>query len=224
MAKIGMTGTSGSVITLNYLPQYLIVGNASPDAGEPFENFTQLNVSVNGTETVSLSTNSILEQAFGCSNQVGGSPINSGGMTQGYLPKQSVLPLADGKIENVNVNISVTSTTDHTIYANSSNLGTENYFWSTSSVNALSNNVYSDFRTLTVPDQNGELIVQWKNGFSDKFTIDANSELVSLASAYMSSVTTLAVGTTLFNYDDSIASAQWFNTDSSNAQICIVQR
>ena len=219
MSKIGSTGTSGSVITLNYLPQYLVVNSASHTTEAGFADFTQLNVSVNGTEIVSLSTNDILDRAFQALNQVGGKSD-----TTESLPKQSILPLSDGKIENVNCNLTFTSTTDYDCYANSETLGTENYFWSTSTVNSLSNNVFSDFRVLIIPELAGECIVNWTNGFSDKFTLDAGKEMCSLASSYMSQVNIMEDSIALYNLDGSIASAQYFNTDSSNAQTITVNR
>tara|TARA_R110000751_G_scaffold176142_1_gene282316 strand:- start:1289 stop:1966 length:678 start_codon:yes stop_codon:yes gene_type:complete len=225
MSKIGSTGTSSNVITLNYLPQYLVVGRTSTNATIPFADFTQLNVSVNGTEIVSLTTNAILNDAFGCSNQVGGNPTESVAVgVATHLPKQAILPLSNGKIENVNCNLTFTSTTDHGVYANSETLGTENYFWSTSTINSLSNNVYSDFRTLTVPQTSGELIVNWTNGFSDKFTLDVANEIVALSSGYMSQVALNGTSVTLYNYGGEIATAQYFNTDATTAQTVIVNR
>ena len=219
MSKIG---TTANTITLNYLPQNLVINSASTTLGEPFNDLTQLNVSVNGTEIVSMASNATIETAFSVNNQVGG--LLTGAAGSG-LPKQTVLQLADGKIENVNCNITFTSSTDYNVYANSETLGTENYFWSTSTINALSNNIYSDFRTLSFPEDDGELIIQWKNGFSDKFILDGGKELVSLASKYMSQIN-LPVQTyvSVFNPDDSIASVQYFNNNATNAQTAIVQR
>ena len=204
------------------MPQNLVINSASTTLGEPFNDLTQLNVSVNGTEIVSMASNATIETAFSVNNQVGG--LLTGAAGSG-LPKQTVLQLADGKIENVNCNITFTSSTDYNVYANSETLGTENYFWSTSTINALSNNIYSDFRTLSFPEDDGELIIQWKNGFSDKFILDGGKELVSLASKYMSQIN-LPVQTyvSVFNPDDSIASVQYFNNNATNAQTAIVQR
>ena len=154
MSKIG---TTANTITLNYLPQNIIINSASVQNSAPFDDLTQLNVSVNGTEIVSLASNATIETAFEVNNQVGGT------QTTGGLPKQTVLQLSDGKIENVNTNLTFTSATEYNVYANSEILGTENYFWSTSTINALSNNIYSDFRSLSFPEDDGELIIQWKN-------------------------------------------------------------
>lgn len=220
MAKIGNIATSG-VITQNALEQYLVINSASTTTEATFEDLDSLNISVNGTEIVSLNTNAILDRAFGVGNQVGGKSV-----TTQSLPKQMVLQLGDGKIEGVNVNISATTSnsTSYTFYANSSNLGTENYFWSTSTINALSNNVFQDFRTLVLPQSNGEAIVTWRNGFSSKFTLDAGKELVSLASSYMSQVNVMEDSIALYNYDDAIASCQYFNNNGAAAQTCIINR
>ena len=134
-----------------------------------------------------MASNATIETAFSVNNQVGGIiDIPTGGNQS--LPKQAVLKLGDGKIESVNTNITFTSSTEYNVYANSKGLGSENYFWSTSTINALSNNIYSDFRTLSFPEDDGELIVQWKNGYSDKFVLDNGRELVSLGSEYMSQI------------------------------------
>lgn len=217
MSKIG---TTANTITLNYLPQNLVINSASASAGAPFDDLTQLNVSVNGTEIVSMASNATIETAFSVNNQVGGDIVAGAG-----LPKQTVLQLSDGKIENVNCNITFTSASDYNVYANSETLGTENYFWSTSTINALSNNIYSDFRTLSFPEDDGELIIQWKNGFSDKFVLDNAREVVALASKYMSQIN-LPTQTyvSVFNPDDSIASVQYFNNNATTAQTAIVQR
>lgn len=218
MAKIG---TTANVITQNALEQYLVINSASTTTEEAFEDLDSLNISVNGTEIVSLSTNAILDRAFGVSNQVGGKSV-----TTDSLPNQMVLPLADGKIEGVNVNISCATSngTVYNIYANSSNLGTENFFWSTSTVNSLSNNVFQDFRSLVLPQANGQAIISWVNGFSAKFDLDTGKELVALASSYMSQVNVMEDSIGVYNYDGEIASVQYFNTDGTNAQTCIINR
>ena len=221
MSKIG---TTANTITLNYLPQNLIINLASGVPSSPFNDLTQLNVSVNGTEIVSMASNDTIETAFSVNNQVGGIIDLSATGVIG-LPKQTVLQLADGKIENVNTNITFTSSTEYNVYGNSETLGTENYFWSTSTINALSNNIYSDFRSLSFPEDDGEVIVQWKNGFSDKFVLDGGKELVSLGSQYMSQVN-LPNQTyiSIFNPGDEIASVQYFNNNASTAQTVVVQR
>jgi hypothetical protein len=221
MSKIG---TTANTITLNYLPQNLVINSASVDASQPFDDLTQLNVSVNGTEIVSMASNATIETAFSVNNQVGGVLDPTATVTTG-LPKQTVLQLADGKIENVNCNITFTSATDYNVYANSENLGQENYFWSTSTINALSNNIYSDFRSLSFPEDDGEIIVQWKNGFSDKFILDDGRETVALASKYMSQISLpTRAYISIFNPDNSIASVQYFNNNATTAQTAVVQR
>ena len=221
MSKIGNTSNT---LTLNYVPQNIIINSASADVSSPFNDLTQLNVSVNGTEIVSLSSNATIETAFSVNNQVGGTLDISSGNDRS-LPKQTVLQLSDGKIENVNTNITFTSTTDYDVYANSQTLGTENYFWSTSTINALSNNIYSDFRSLSFPEDDGEVIVQWKNGYSDKFILDDGRELVALASEYMSQINTPNNAyMCMFNPSDDIASVQYFNTNTTTAQTVVVQR
>jgi hypothetical protein len=221
MSKIG---TTANTITLNYLPQNLIVRGTSFASSSPFDDLTQLNVSVNGTEIVSLASNATIETAFSVNNQVGGS-IDPTATTNQALPKQTVLQIADGKIENVNCNLTFTSATDYDVYANSETLGQENYFWSTSTINALSNNIYSDFRTLSFPEDDGEVIVQWANGYSDKFVLDGAREIVALSSKYMSQVNLpKETYVSIFNPGNEIASVQYFNNNSSNAQTVVVQR
>ena len=216
MAKIG---TTSNVITQNALEQYLVINSASGTTNAIFDDLTALNISVNGTEIVSLSTNAILERAFAVSNQVGGKSV-----TTNSLPSQMVLPLSDGKIEGVNVNYSFTSSTEYNVYASSENLGTENYFWSTSTINSLSNNVFQDFRTLVLPELAGQAIINWTNGFSAKFDLDSGKELVALASSYMSQVNVAEDSIGIYNYDGSIASVQYFNTDGTNAQTAVINR
>ena len=221
MSKIG---TTDNTITLNYLPQNLVINTASADSSLPFNSLTQLNVSVNGTEIVSMASNATIETAFSVNNQVGGQ-IDPTATTGQALPKQTVLQLADGKIESVNTNITFTSTDTFSVYANSENLGTENYFWSTSTINALSNNIYSDFRSLSFPEDTGEIIIQWKNGFSDKFVLDDGREVVALSSQYMSQVNLpKQTYVSVFNPGNEIASVQYFNNDGTNAQTVVVQR
>ena len=216
MAKIG---TTSNVITQKALEQYLVINSASGTTNAIFDDLTALNISVNGTEIVSLSTNAILERAFAVSNQVGGKSV-----TTNSLPSQMVLPLSDGKIEGVNVNYSFTSSTEYNVYASSENLGTENYFWSTSTINSLSNNVFQDFRTLVLPELAGQAIINWTNGFSAKFDLDSGKELVALASSYMSQVNVAEDSIGIYNYDGSIASVQYFNTDGTNAQTAVINR
>jgi len=224
MAKIG---TTSQVITQNALEQYLVINTASATTDAGFSGLTGVNISVNGTEIVSLTTEQILERAFSVSNQVGGKVnVDSTSGVAGVLPKQLVLPLADGKIEGVNVNYSFTvaTGTEFNVYANSENLGSENFFWSTSTINSLSNNVFQDFRSLVVPQADGEAIINWVNGFSSKFTLDAGKELVSLASGYMSQVNILEDSIGIYNPDGAIASVQYFNNSTSAAQTVILNR
>ena len=217
MSKIG---TTANTITLNYLPQNLVINTTSTRTEQPFNDLTQLNVSVNGTEIVSMASNATIETAFSVNNQVGGQSVTTEG-----LPKQTVLQLSDGKIENVNTNITFTSSSTYNVYGNSETLGTENYFWSTSTINALSNNIYSDFRSLSFPEDDGELIIQWKNGYSDKFVLDNGREVVALASKYMSQINTPNNAyISVFNPGDEIASVQYFNNNTSTAQTVVVQR
>jgi len=217
MSKIG---TTANTITLNYLPQNLVINTTSTRTEQPFNDLTQLNVSVNGTEIVSMASNATIETAFSVNNQVGGQSVTTEG-----LPKQTVLQLSDGKIENVNTNITFTSASTYNVYGNSETLGTENYFWSTSTINALSNNIYSDFRSLSFPEDDGELIIQWKNGYSDKFVLDNGREVVALASKYMSQINTPNNAyISVFNPGDEIASVQYFNNNTSTAQTVVVQR
>ena len=220
MSKIG---TTANTITLNYLPQNLIIASASTSVSTPFDT-QQLNVSVNGTEIVSLASQATIETAFSVNNQAGGLLDPTATSTYG-LPKQTVLQMADGKIENVNCNITFGTSTEYSVYANSENLGSENYFWSTSTINSLSNNIYSDFRSLSFPEDDGEVIVQWKNGFSDKFVLDNGRELVALASQYMSQISTPTNNyISIFNPGNEIASVQYFNNNTSSALTVIVQR
>jgi len=221
MSKIG---TTANTITLNYLPQNIVINTTTARTEVPFPDLTQLNVSVNGTEIVSLASNNTIETAFVVNNQVGGT-LDLGAVTEPGLPKQAVLQLSDGKIENVNCNLTFTSSTEYNVYGNSEILGTENYFWSTSTINALSNNIYSDFRSLSFPEDDGELIVQWTNGFSDKFVLDDGRELVALSSQFMSQIVTPTNNyVSVFNPDNAIASVQYFNNNASNAQTVVVQR
>jgi hypothetical protein len=221
MSKIG---TTANTITLNYLPQNLVINSASNKTSQSFDDLTQLNVSVNGTEIVSLASNATIETAFSVNNQVGGTIDISAGGNVG-LPKQNVLQLADGKIENVNCNLTFTSSTEYNVYANSANLGDTNFFYSTSTINALSNNIYSDFQTLSFPEDDGELIVQWKNGYSDKFVLDNGREIIALGSEYMSQINLPTQAyISVFNPTDEIASVQYFNNNASNAQTVVVQR
>jgi len=220
MALIGQIQTNG-VITQNTLNQYLVINSASTTTEAAFQDLDSLNISVNGTEIVSLNSNAILDRAFGVSNQVGGKSV-----TTESLPKQMVLPVADGAIEGVNVNISATTSnaTSYNFYANSSTLGTENYFWSTNSVNSLSNNVYQEFRTLILPQDNGEVVITYANGFSQKYNLDGGKELVALASSYMSQVNVMEDSIGLYNYDNSISSVNYFNTAAAAAQVVTIQR
>jgi hypothetical protein len=223
MSKIG---TTDNTITLNYLPENLVINTTSTKNSEAFDDLTQLNVSVNGTEIVSLASNATIETAFSVGNQVGGIIDTSASAANG-LPKQTVLKMSDGKIENVNCNITFTvgGGTTYNVYGNSETLGTENYFWSTSTINALSNNIYSDFRSLSFPEDDGELIIQWKNGYSDKFVLDNGCEVVALSSQYMSQVRLPnETYVSVLNPGNEIASVQYFNNNASTAQTVVVQR
>lgn len=230
MSLIGNAINGTQNLTLNYLPQYLILGHTNPSqgAGNSWEGSlaTRLNISVNGTEIVSLSSTAMIEQAFSCANQLGGKIDIFGGTPEQY-PTQKVLQLANGKLEGVNVNITIVSSLAFPIYANSETLGDTNYFWSTSSINALSNNIFTDFKSVSFASFDGEAIVNWENGFSEKFSIDDYNELASLSCVYKSQVvnaTTSGDYITLYNYDGAIASTQYFNVNGALASTVLIQR
>ena len=53
------------------MPQNLIIASASTSVSTPFDT-QQINVSVNGTEIVSLASQATIETAFSVNNQAGG--------------------------------------------------------------------------------------------------------------------------------------------------------
>ena len=165
MAQIGtMTGTAGAVTSLNlpYCPEYLIVG----DTYSGTLALTNFSVSINGQSTIELIGADDIDAVAEIKSQ--SATDGAGGETV-----MEVLKLADGQI-NAPTLIKLTNegTDADNIYGVSSSVGTAPYRYSQFTVNATSNQQFSEFDSVLInssPTNIDSIEIQWVDGFKDRF-------------------------------------------------------
>lgn len=182
MAQIGtMTGTAGAVTTLNlpYCPEYLIVGNTTASSFE----LTNFSVSINGQSTIELIGADDIDAVAEIRSH-----SSSDGTTTETLMK--ALPLSNGQINAPTlIRLTNESTNADAIFGVSSSVGTAPYRYSQFTINATSNQQFSEFDSLLInssPANIDNIEIQWADGFKDRY---APEELpVLFRSLYASAV------------------------------------
>ena len=165
MAQIGtMTGTAGAVTTINlpYCPEYIIVGDTHSTSFE----LTNFSVSINGQSTVDLIGADDIDAVASIRSQDAGS-LNTG---DGNI---MALQIANGQI-NAPTLLKFTneSTNADNIFGVSSSVGSAPYRYSQFTVNATSNQQFSEFDSLLInssPANIDSIEVQWVDGFKDRY-------------------------------------------------------
>ena len=165
MSQLGsMTGTAGAVTTLNlpYCPEYLIVGDTFSGTFE----LTNFSVSINGQSTFELigadDIDAVAQISSNASDTIGGATGNIMG-----------LKLADGQINAPTlIRLTNESTNADNIYGVSTSVGTAPYRYSQFTVNATSNQQFSQFDSLLInssPSNIDSIEIQYVDGFKDRF-------------------------------------------------------
>ena len=209
MAQIGtMTTGAGVVTSLNipYCPQYLMIDN--PYAGT--FDLTNLDVSINGQSTVSLIGADDIDAVAQIRSQ--DSDATSSGGDGGLI---MALELANGQI-NAPTLIRLTNEGANTnaIYGVSAAVGTSAYRYSQFTVNATSNQTFSEFDSVLInssPTNIDSIEIQWVDGFKDRY--DANELPVLWRSQYS------AQNSSQFSGNADIA---WINNEDGNIANCTV--
>jgi hypothetical protein len=208
MAQIGnMTTGAGVVTTLNlpYCPQYLIVNDTS---SETFQ-LTNFSVSINGQSTVELIGANAIDSVAQIKSQVGG---DVAGQTNGLM---MALELADGQINAPTlIRLTNESTGTDAIFGVSQAVGTAPYRYSQFTVNATSNQQFSEFDSLLIdnsPTNIDSIEIQWNDGFKDRF---APEELPVLFRNQYSAEATSKFGG---GFDQS-----WINNEDGNIANCTI--
>lgn len=166
MAQIGtMTGTAGAVTTLNlpYCPEYLIVGDTYNGSFE----LTNFSVSINGQSTIEL----IGADDIDAVSEIRSHSAHSTSSSELLI---SALKLTNGQI-NAPTLIRLTNegTNADNIYGVSTSVGTAPYRYSQFTVNATSNQQFSEFDSLLInssPTNIDSIEIQWADGFKDRFS------------------------------------------------------
>ena len=165
MSQLGsMTGTAGAVTTLNlpYCPEYLVVGDTFSGTFE----LTNFSVSINGQSTFELigadDIDAVAQIRSNASDTIGGATGNIMG-----------LKLADGQINAPTlIRLTNESTNADNIYGVSTSVGTAPYRYSQFTVNATSNQQFSQFDSLLInssPTNIDSIEIQYVDGFKDRF-------------------------------------------------------
>ena len=207
MAQIGtMTGTAGAVTSLNlpYCPEYLIVG----DTYSGTLALTNFSVSINGQSTIELIGADDIDAVAEIKSQ--SATDGAGGETV-----MEVLKLADGQI-NAPTLIKLTNegTDADNIYGVSSSVGTAPYRYSQFTVNATSNQQFSEFDSVLInssPTNIDSIELQWVDGYKDRF---APEELPVLFKGLYN-----AQADSMFSEAGDIA---WINNEDGNIANCTV--
>ena len=162
MAQIGTMTTGAGVVTsinLPYCPQYLIIDNSY----EGTFDLTNIDVSINGQSTVSL---------IGADDIDAVAQIRS--HTSGNTGKvMMALELANGQI-NAPTLIRLTNEGANTnaIFGVSAGVGSSAYRYSQFTVNATSNQTFSEFDSVLInssPTNIDSIEIQWVDGFKDRY-------------------------------------------------------
>lgn len=207
MAQIGTMTTGAGVVTsinLPYCPQYLVLANTYTGTF----NLTNIDVSINGQSTVSL----IGADDIDAVAQVRAQPTIDG--AGGYNVAMA-LELANGQI-NAPTLIRLTNEGAGTdaILGVSSGVGTSAYRYSQFTVNATSNQTFSEFDSVLInssPTNIDSIEIQWVDGFKDRY--DADELPVLWRSMYASE------GLSQFSATQDIA---FINNEDGNIANCTV--
>lgn len=162
MSQIGTMGTTaGETLTLNlpYCPQYITVGNTYSGTLE----LTNFSVSINGQETVNL---------------VGADNIDAVAQTRRQTIPADALPytyleISDGFISAPTlIRLTNESTNANVVFGVSSAVGTAPYRYSQFTVNATSNQEFSDFDSVLLNDSASidSVEIQWVDGYKDRYS------------------------------------------------------
>ena len=219
MAQIGtMTGTAGAVTTINlpYCPEYIIVGDTHSKTFE-LSNFS---VSINGQSTVDLIGADDIDSVAQIRAQDAGSETTADGNIM-------ALQIANGQI-NAPTLLKFTNegTNADNIFGVSSGVGSAPYRYSQFTVNATSNQQFSEFDSLLInsaPTNIDSIEIQWVDGFKDRY--DANELPVLWRSLYTAEVNSQfsASGDIAFinNEDGNIANATVYTNASGSSTVTV---
>ena len=217
MAQIGTMTTGAGVVTsinLPYCPQYLIVNNTSTGTFD----LTNFDVSINGQSTISL---------------IGADDIDAVAQIRSHASDTDALmmalDLADGQI-NAPTLIRLTNEGANTnaIYGVSSAVGSSAYRYSQFTVNATSNQTFSEFDSVLLnssPTNIDSIEIQWVDGFKDRYD---PLELPSLFRSLYGSLANSQFSTNgdiafINNEDGNIANCTVY-TNASGSATCTVGR
>ena len=219
MAQIGtMTGTAGAVTTINlpYCPEYIVVGDTHSGTFE-LSNFS---VSINGQSTVDLIGADDIDAVAQIRSQDSASATTSDGNVM-------ALQIANGQI-NAPTLLKFTNegTNADNIFGVSSSVGSAPYRYSQFTVNATSNQQFSEFDSLLLnssPSNIDSIEIQWVDGFKDRY--DA-TELPVLWRSLYSGVVASQFSTTgdiafINNEDGNIANATIYTNASGSATVTV---
>lgn len=219
MAQIGtMTGTAGAVTSINlpYCPQYVIIGDTHSKTFE-LSNFS---VSINGQSTIDLIGADDIDALAQIRAQDAGSETTADGNIM-------ALEIANGQI-NAPTLLKFTNegTNADNILAVSSGVGSAPYRYSQFTVNATSNQQFSEFDSLLLnssPTNIDSIEIQWIDGFKDRY--DANELPVLWRSLYTAEVNSQfsATGDIAFinNEDGNIANATVYTNASGSVTVSV---
>ena len=217
MSQIGTMGTTaGDVLTLNlpYCPQFITVNSTYVATFE----LTNFSVSINGQETINL---------------VGADDIDAVGSIRKQVSVTddtvyTFMEIADGFISAPTlIRLTNEGTTANKVYGVSQGTGTAPYRYSQFTINATSNQEFSDFDSLFMNDSASidSVEIQWIDGYKDRYSY---LELPVLFGSQYSSENNAMFSVTgdiswINNEDGNIANATIY-TNATSSVTCTVGR
>ena len=225
MAQIGTMTTGAGVVTsinLPYCPQYLLVDNSYTGTFD----ITNIDVSINGQSTVSLIGADDID-AVGQIRSHGAQTLSAVAGDGGLI---MALELANGQI-NAPTLIRLTNEGANTnaIYGVSAGVGSSAYRYSQFTVNATSNQTFSEFDSVLInssPDNIDSIEIQWVDGYKDRYDpLELPALWRNLYSAQFNSQFGPATGDIAWinNEDGNIANCTVY-TNATGSATCTVGR
>jgi len=224
MSQIGTMTTGAGVVTslnLAFCPQYLIIDNSYTGTFD----LTNIDVSINGQSTVSL----IGADDIDAVAQIRSNASQTDSSVTGDAGLIMALELANGQI-NAPTLIRLTNEGANTnqIFGVSSAVGSAPYRYSQFTVNATSNQLFSEFDSVLInssPTNIDSIEIQWVDGFKERYSpLELPVLWRSLYGAQVQSKFSTAGDISFINNEDGNISNITVYTNANGSATCTIGR
>ena len=221
MAQIGTMTTGAGVVTsinLPYCPQYLLIDNSYSTTFD----LTNIDVSINGQSTVSLIGADDIDAVASIRSQDAGAANAADGLIM-------AMELANGQIDAPTlIRLTNEGANTNAIYGVSQGVGTSAYRYSQFTVNATSNQTFSEFDSVLInssPTNIDSIEIQWVDGFKDRFDpLELPALFRNQYSAYDNSQFSATADIAFINNEDGNIANITCYTNATGSATCTVGR